>query len=217
MGVAERRQREREERRDSILDAAEQTFLDKGVVMATMDEVAQRAEVSKGTLYLYFRSKDDLYLTIITRTLTDMVEVLRQAATGGGTGLERYRSLLRAHIGFALEHPARFRIGIGWLNTGYSIADDGPRFAEYRALMAESFALAVNAIEEGKQDGSIVSPTDSEELAMQIGAAVFGLMVIQANRVEVSRRLPKPMAWDRLVDSFVELISSAIARAEPAS
>ena len=57
MGVAERRQREKEERRSCIVAAAEAVFLEKGLDVATMDEIAARAEVSKGTLYLYFKEK----------------------------------------------------------------------------------------------------------------------------------------------------------------
>ena len=52
MGIAERREREREQRRNTILDAAETVFFSKGINLATMDEVAEEAELSKGTLYL---------------------------------------------------------------------------------------------------------------------------------------------------------------------
>lgn len=212
MGVAERRQREREERRVVILDAAERVFLSKGVAVATMEEIAQQAEVSKGALYLYFKSKDELYLSIVTRSLRELVVRLERAAAAPGSGLERYRRLLHTHAGFALEEPDRFRVGIGWLNTNYSVTDDSPLFGEYRGLLERTLALSVAAIEQGKQDGSVVTSLDSLELATQIGAALFGLMVIHANRLEVDRRVRHGLQWERLIGSFVDLVSGAIAQ-----
>ena len=61
------KEQRREERRQQILDAAEKVFFSKGVAAATMDEVAAEAELSKGTLYLYFKSKDEIILSIFER------------------------------------------------------------------------------------------------------------------------------------------------------
>jgi len=55
-----RREREKLAHRQEILDAATRVFAEKGFFSATLDEVAQEAEFSKGTVYLYFSSKDDL-------------------------------------------------------------------------------------------------------------------------------------------------------------
>lgn len=60
MGTHERKEREREHRREDILDAAQHVFFEKGLPTATMDEIAEIAELSKGTLYLYYKSKEDL-------------------------------------------------------------------------------------------------------------------------------------------------------------
>ena len=78
MGIAERREREKQRRRNDILDAAEHVFFEKGLKSATMDEVAEEAELSKGTLYLYFKSKEDLYLGITERALTVLKQMFQQ-------------------------------------------------------------------------------------------------------------------------------------------
>ncbi len=64
MGIEERKQREKEERYNVIVDAAETVIFSKGIEQATMEEIAREAELSKGTLYLYFRSKNELYTAI---------------------------------------------------------------------------------------------------------------------------------------------------------
>ena len=67
MGIVERKEREKEHRREEIIDAAQRIFFQKGLSAATMDEIAEAAELSKGTLYLYYNSKEDLYLSVMLR------------------------------------------------------------------------------------------------------------------------------------------------------
>ena len=64
MGVTERKEREKEFKRSIMLEAAEELILEKGLDQLNMDEVAERAEVSKGSLYQYFNNKNDLVLGI---------------------------------------------------------------------------------------------------------------------------------------------------------
>lgn len=69
MGIHERKEREKERRREEILDAAQRVFVEKGLTTATVDDIAIAAELSKGTLYLYFESKEDIYIALMTRGL----------------------------------------------------------------------------------------------------------------------------------------------------
>lgn len=70
MGITERKEREKESRKESIIDAAQKVFFEKGLLLSTMDEIAETAELAKGTLYLYYHSKEDLYLAVMMRGLT---------------------------------------------------------------------------------------------------------------------------------------------------
>lgn len=69
MGVRERKQREKERRRQQILVAAKRVFVKKGYSRATMESIAKEAELSAGTLYLYFRNKSELWATLSVRVL----------------------------------------------------------------------------------------------------------------------------------------------------
>jgi AcrR family transcriptional regulator len=69
MGIRERRARERERRRQQIIVAAKRVFVNKGFGRATMDDIAKEAELSSGTLYLYFKNKDELYASMTLRVL----------------------------------------------------------------------------------------------------------------------------------------------------
>lgn len=78
MGIEERKEREREERRRQILDAAEKVFSTKGFGGATIENIADEAELSPATLYLYFKNKDELYASLNLRMLRILVEKMEK-------------------------------------------------------------------------------------------------------------------------------------------
>ena len=69
MGIKERKEREREMRRQQIMVAAKRVFSKKGFDKSTMEDISREAELSPGTLYLYFKSKDELYASLCLRVL----------------------------------------------------------------------------------------------------------------------------------------------------
>ena len=69
MGIQERKERERERRRQQIIVAAKRVFSAKGFNKATMEDIAKEAELSPGTIYLYFKNKDELYASLSLRIL----------------------------------------------------------------------------------------------------------------------------------------------------
>ncbi len=69
MGIQERKEREKERRRQQIIVAAKRVFSSKGFNKATMEDIAKEAELSPGTLYLYFKNKEELYASLSLRIL----------------------------------------------------------------------------------------------------------------------------------------------------
>ncbi len=72
----QRRDREKAQRIQSIMEAAQKVFSSKGYLKATMDEIALEAEVTKPTIYLYFKAKDDLFFTLMMPLIEDIQEQL---------------------------------------------------------------------------------------------------------------------------------------------
>ena len=69
MGTAERRQRERRLRTRQIQEAAHKVFLEKGFYAATIEHIAREAELSIGTIYLYFKTKEELFASLNLKTI----------------------------------------------------------------------------------------------------------------------------------------------------
>lgn len=73
MGIEERKEREKQMRRQQIMDAAKKVFASKGFGRATMENIAEEAEFSPATLYLYFKNKDELCASLNLRMLQDLI------------------------------------------------------------------------------------------------------------------------------------------------
>ena len=87
MGIAERKEREKEQKQNDIIDAAEKVIFSKGLEAATMDEIAEVAEFSKGTIYIYFKNKEDLYFAIHARGLQLLRKMFEKASKSKKKGI----------------------------------------------------------------------------------------------------------------------------------
>ena len=96
----------RGERRGQLLAAASEVFVDRGFHAAGMDEIADRAGVSKPVLYQHFSSKLDLYLAVLQRHVDNLVSGVRQALRTTTDNRQRLRSAVQAFFDF-IEHDSQ--------------------------------------------------------------------------------------------------------------
>lgn len=100
MGVKERREREEGARLAAILSAAERIFAERGYFHARMDDIAEASELAKGTLYYYFKSKDEIFVHLLGRETRKVHEELQRRISGRESFLE----ILEVWIEFYLEY-----------------------------------------------------------------------------------------------------------------
>jgi TetR/AcrR family fatty acid metabolism transcriptional regulator len=86
-------------KREAILRAAIDVFADRGYFNAQVADVARAAGVAAGTVYLYFRSKDDLLVSIFERTMREALARVREAVADTTDPRERLRRFARLHLG----------------------------------------------------------------------------------------------------------------------
>ena len=100
-----RKERETKLRVQIILEAAEKLFLTKGYENTTMDEIADESEFSKGTLYNYFKSKDELYLAIGVKAYNLLGEHTISFIEKQNPGLKQLMSVGYAYYSFSKKYP----------------------------------------------------------------------------------------------------------------
>jgi AcrR family transcriptional regulator len=177
MTTRARRKREKEERRRSILRAAREVFFENGFHQATVEAVAERAEVSKGTVYLYFESKETILAHLLLEGLRELVGELEKAyATEESLPAdERLRRLGQAYFQFFQAEPRYFH---------FLTAMDRGRFREVVAPVVYQKALdaslvgldwVVRAVEQGIEEETF-GGCDTRQAAATLWATLNGVL-----------------------------------------
>ncbi len=109
MGSEERRQRERDELREKILDAARELFLECGYEGVTMRKVAERIEYSPTAIYLHFADKESLFRELCSTDFSQLAEEFQEVPITADP-VERLRVCARIYIQFAVDHPNQYRL-----------------------------------------------------------------------------------------------------------
>ncbi len=187
MAVADRRALERARRKEDILQAARAVFADYGWHRATVDAIAARAEVSKGTIYLYFDSKEAILAELVLQALAELTGELRQASDSGSVlqPEQKLKAMAQAYLAYAESAPDYFR-----LLTAY----DGGNFQQgipedlQADLLAQS-NRALDAVSQVVADGmalGVFTPGDPRQAAGVLWAALNGALALMAHPVRRS-------------------------------
>lgn len=99
-----RKQRERLEREQLILDTAQHILYEKGYAHLTMERIADAVEYSKGTIYNHFTSKEDIICSLCCRCINNLIELFKAAANYPGNSRERFSAI---GLGYMLYHQRR--------------------------------------------------------------------------------------------------------------
>jgi len=101
--------RRRLRNREAILDAAEQVFASTAFAQARIEDIAEAADLSVGSLYMHFGNKEGLLIAVAERALENAAERLTAALNSQGTPTERINAAGRAYMNLLLDHPVLVR------------------------------------------------------------------------------------------------------------
>jgi AcrR family transcriptional regulator len=205
MGIAERREREKEQRRNDIIDAAESVFFSKGLEAASMDEVAEQAELSKGTLYLYFKSKEELYLAIHLRGNRILRDMFAQAVKIPANGLEKTRAIGQSYFKYFQDYPDYYNAMIYYESREIDFADQSPVAQQCLMLGKETLDILAGAIEEGIQDGSIRPSINPVKTAISLWGQSTGIIQVMALKKDIIQHSHQ-LGPEEIIDYTFELI-----------
>ncbi len=211
MTLNARRKREKEARRAAILDAAESLVAARGYASLTMDAVAREAELSKGTLYLYFENRDALCAAIAHRTISTFFPLLRERLERQSRGIDKLRAILELHGEFFSAHPQQLRFAGSWIFGADALDDSSDEFQAYRQLVGQLLAMVVEAFEAGHRDGSLRADIQPIEQSLQLWTSFLGVMLASANSPSLEKRFPQPVDLSGLLQTHIQTTLRALA------
>ncbi len=157
MGIQERKERERERRRQQIMVAAKRVFSVKGFTKATMEDIAKEAELSPGTLYLYFKNKDELYASLSLRILQYLLIRLEHVNAEPDQTPEQMIESLKEAMYDVYEFDPLILVNMFHLQSSEALKNLTPELlSEIRELSRNSLNTMAKIFEEGISRGTFI-------------------------------------------------------------
>jgi len=215
MGTSERKEREKERKKMLILESAEELILEKGLDNLNMDEIAERAEVSKGSLYQYFKNKTDLVLGICNKATDLLSGQIAEVLTKDIPGIEMVYTIGATFLNFVRAHPEFFRSMRFFDNLKDTNQLGDSDYVEMcQGNMNTSFTSMVRAIQIGMQDGTINDSYDPKELAVLLWSTSHGLVnmaYLHQNTPHFQLLEKNNIQMNSLFEGYMKLIGCGIA------
>lgn len=184
MSTLDRRLQERARRREDILLAARALFAEDGFRRATVEQIAQRAQIGKGTVYLYFPTKEDILADLVLQALDELAGDLRQASEARSVlhPDTKLRAMAEAYLAFAQRKPDYYRLLTAF--DGGSLGNDlsPERNQHILAASNRTLDLVAQAIADGVALGLFACP-DVRQAAAVLWASLNGSLALLAHPI----------------------------------
>jgi AcrR family transcriptional regulator len=172
-----RREREYLTHREEILAAAEKAFAAKGFFPTTMSDIAKESEFGMGTLYKYFKSKDELFFTLIDNKMEEINRLVKSELSQKTSAVERIRNVLKRLFEFIERNRDFFRIYISEQNRfewTVKIQDDLGKVIHEK--ITTYMNILVKVMREGINGGELKS-MDPRDMAQAFLGIVNSLVI----------------------------------------
>ncbi len=208
MGINERKLREKESRIKQIQDSAAALFYKKGYEATTIEDIATLAEISKGTLYLYFRSKNDLYYSLVEPSLDMLSKKLIKIAGMKKISPDlRIRKVIDATYDFYVKDPDAYHLVSRYEASVFSNLLSRKKLDHLKHLMRSNLDQLEAIISEGVKLGCF-RKINPKMTAIVFWNTFMGIIQFQENRLEEGKTDYRRST----IDYAVELVLRAIGK-----
>lgn len=165
-----------------ILEAAEKIFAKKGFYTTTMEEVAKEARLAKGTIYLYFDSKEDLFFSVAERKLDILLNKIEEELKKSNLPSQRIRRVIAVHLKFLEENGDFFKIMQGFSG---SLKEKLEKKLKDRVIQKQSYYIEIldKLIQEAINKKE-VKLLDSRKLAVILMGIIHSLTLYWISKKE---------------------------------
>jgi AcrR family transcriptional regulator len=207
-----RREEEKEQRRQDILDAAEQLIRDVGWAGTNFSEIAKLTELSRPLIYVYFPTREDLLHAICDRGAEVLRTLFEEALSTEKRGIDQVEAIGRAYLRFSAEYPAYFN-----MHSEQLTRDDAEGQGGAGPHMHPAFSLLAVALKTGLADGSIDPRLgDVRTTTLTLWTFTYGLILIGTRKAGFLRD-QMHMDTSDLVDNGFQMLRRMLAPAHDAA
>lgn len=178
MSIKEIKEQEKEQRRNYILDAAEKLFFTRSYDDVSMDDIANKVELNKATLYLYFKNKESLFFSIVLRGIRILNAMIEDGIKSCKTGVQILDTIGNVYFEFINRYPDYNQVYLYFRSGRFDLEDNKDMnevAKEILKLRQDTFTITCNAIKSGIDEGLIRRDIDPVEVTVFLTLIVKGL------------------------------------------
>lgn len=209
MGIEERRQRERDEIREKILDGARELFVECGYEGVTMRKIAERIEYSPTTIYLHFADKETLFREMCGADFRQLAERFQEVARISDP-FERLRECARIYIRFGKMHPNHYRL---MFMTPPPVGPSEEALAQKGNPNVDSYAFLMNIVSQAMEAGAFRPEYKEPHLVAQtLWAGVHGVVSLEI--AQGCEKWPNWVPFEERAETMVDGMLRGLANPE---
>jgi TetR/AcrR family transcriptional regulator len=201
MGLKERREREKLERKKQILDAARTLLLDKGLQATSINRIAKVAELGVATLYSYYKNKEDIYVALQEEGLSLLYSKIKEAARKGKTPSDKIKKMALAYYQFSEVQKDYFDVINYFLTAPRVIFSQGKKTL-VDLLGDKILSELKEAIDKGSQEG-VYQKVNTTRSALVFWAALNGLIQFKKMKTTLLQGESHKALYTFAVEQFI--------------
>lgn len=218
MSIAERKEREKEQRRQDILRAAKTIFFQNGFEKTSMEMIAEECQLAKGTLYLYFKSKEELYLSLVEDGIRILDEMMSQTLALRLQPDQKLLAIVRTYFRFAQTYREHFTI-FKMIDVGtLSGKVEQEKLDEIQRLRMSAFERMERVAAKAIEQGAFKTTHKPRELILMLWAATAGAMMMCADKcqqLDMFKEVDSEKFVMRIASALIESFKTANVPEKP--
>ncbi len=212
--VISRKTQEKELRKQMILAAAKELFFEHSYEKTSMDAIAQKVGLAKGTLYLYFSNKDELYISLLIEGISLLKQKMLQKIRENDNYEDKFiQTLVMAFYEFSIEQPQYFSLMMSFQTESLPKINciSSEVTSEIEVHHNEIMGLCVSIVQEGIDKG-IIDPSENPfEVVIQIwfsGTGAIVMMQCHYDDIEAFCRMSRVEFMESLAKRFYKSLKN---------
>lgn len=204
MTIQTRKEKEKQNRYNAILAAAEKIMQADGLYALNMDWVAKETELAKGTLYLYFKSKDEILAALSLKSRKLLLESFVKAIKKINEPIEQLKAIARANYSFNKKYPLYFE-----LVSLYEINNKLKETPELQQSSMQITKLVVDIAQKAKDNGTLNPAIDPVKFSICLWGMTVGMIQLMKVRGAIIHEY-QGISETEILESFIQIFENGI-------
>lgn len=196
--------------KDNIIRAARELFSEHGIERTTMDEIARRADYSKSTIYVYFKSKEEIYDHILYENMCYLKKIIEESISESKGFESNFYAICSSLVKFQSQYPLYFESLTGKIEVSDEAMKKIPILKDIFITGDEINKIIINVLHKGIEENKVQHDIELIPTVFTLWASICGIIFMSYEKEEYIVNLMKKSRKEFLDYSFRMLYKSII-------